>query len=167
MGRCTAVHRSHAQFAKRRNGFTVSSMNLLRPFVALFGLVSIVAAADAPKIAAQDAAKLVAEGKAVLVDCREPAEWKESGVAAPAALLSKSDFDAEQKEWKAFLEKNKGKQILVYCRSGGRAGAISKALNEKGIPAANVGGLKDWTAAGLPTRKVDEARAVTDTAPKK
>lgn len=139
----------------------------MRSLVALFGLASVLAAADASKMPAQDAAKLVAEGKAVLVDCREPAEWKDGGVAAPAALLPKSDFDAEQKEWKAFLEKNKGKQILVYCRSGGRAGAISKALNEKGIPAANVGGLKDWTAAGLPTRKVDETRAVTDTGPKK
>ena len=130
----------------------------MRSLIALFGLASVVAAADASKMPAQEAARLVAEGKAVLVDCREPAEWNESGVAAPAALLSKSDFDAEQKQWKAFLEKNKGKQILVYCRSGGRAGAITKALNEKGIPAANVGGLKDWTAAGLPTRKAEETK---------
>lgn len=142
-------------------------MNLIRPFVVLFGFASIVAAADAPKIAAQDAAKLIAEGRAVLVDCREPAEWKDSGVAAPAALLSKSDFDAEQKEWKAFLEKNKGKQILVYCSSGYRAATVAKALRERGIPAANVGRLRDWTTAGLPTRKVDEPRAVTDKAPKK
>lgn len=112
-------------------------------------------AADAPKIAAKDAAKLVAEGKAVLVDCREPAEWQDGGVAAPAALLPKSDFDGDQKQWKEFLEKNKGKQIVVYCRSGGRAGAVSKALNEQGIPAASLGGLKDWTAAGLPTRAAD------------
>lgn len=116
-------------------------------------------AAEAPKIAAQDAAKLVAEGKAVLVDCREPAEWKDGGVAAPAALLSKSDFDAEQKQWKAFLEKNKGKQIIVYCRSGGRAGAVAGKLKDQGINASNLGGLKDWTAAGLPTRAADAAPA--------
>ncbi len=123
-------------------------------------------AADAPKVTAQDAARLVAEGKAVLVDCREPAEWKDGGVAAPAALLSKSDFDGEQKQWKAFLEKNKGKQIIVYCRSGGRAGTVAAALNAKGHTASSVGGLKDWTAAGLPTRAAD-APAPTAPAAKK
>jgi rhodanese-related sulfurtransferase len=74
----------------------MKTLRLLAPLV----LTSLAFAADAPKIAAKDAAKLVAEGKAVLVDCREPAEWKDGGVAAPAALLPKSDFDGEQKQWK-------------------------------------------------------------------
>lgn len=119
----------------------------------LFALTA--SAADAPKISPKDAARLVAEGKAVLVDCREPAEWKESGVAAPAVLLSKSDFDGEQKQWKDFLAKNAGKQVLVYCRSGNRSGTVAAALAAKGINAANVGGLKGWTDAGLPVRAAD------------
>lgn len=106
-------------------------------------------------MSATEAAKLVADGKAVLVDCREPAEWKDTGVAAPAVLLSKSDFDGDQKQWKAFLAKNSGKQLLVYCRSGARSGAVASALAEKGIKAANVGGLKNWTDAGLPLRAAD------------
>ena len=116
-------------------------------------------AAEAPKIAPQDAAKLVAEGKAVLVDCREPAEWAEGGVAGPAVLLPKSDFDGDKKQWNEFLAKNKGKQIIVYCRSGGRAGTVTNALNAQGVKAASVGGLKDWTAAGLPTRAVEPAKS--------
>jgi phage shock protein E len=131
-------------------------MKTFRFLAALFVTAAAAFAADAAKIPAKDAAKLVAEGKAVLVDCREPGEWKGSDVAAPAALLPKSDFDAEQKQWKEFLAKNKGKQIIVYCRSGGRASAVSQALNAQGISAASVGGLKDWTAAGLPTRKAEE-----------
>jgi rhodanese-related sulfurtransferase len=119
----------------------------------LFGLT--LSAADAPKISPKDAARLVAEGKAVLVDCREPAEWKETGVAAPAVLLSKSDFDGEQKQWKDFLAKNAGKQVLVYCRSGNRSGAVAAALAAKGVNAANAGNLKGWTDAGLPTRAAD------------
>jgi len=119
----------------------------------LFGLT--LSAADAPKVSPKDAARLVAEGKAVLVDCREPAEWKETGVAAPAVLLSKSDFDGEQKQWKDFLAKNAGKQVLVYCRSGNRSGAVVAALAAKGISAANAGNLKGWTDAGLPTRPAD------------
>jgi rhodanese-related sulfurtransferase len=134
-------------------------MNLTRAFLSLFAMSVSVVAAEAPKIAPADAAKLVAEGKAVLVDCREPNEWKESGVAAPAVLLPKSDFDGDQKQWKEFLAKNAGKQVLVYCRSGRRSGTVASALAEKGVKAANVGGLKDWTEAGLPTRAVDAPNA--------
>lgn len=133
-------------------------MNLRPVVLALSGLLALSAtafAADAPKIRPTEAAKLVAEGKAVLVDCREPKEWEASGVAAPAVLLSKSDFDGDQKQWKTFLAKNQGKQILVYCRSGARSAIVASALAEKGVSAANVGGLKEWTDAGLPTRAHD------------
>ena len=81
--------------------------------------------------------------------------------------MSKSDFDGEQKQWKEFLAKNKGKQIILYCRGGGRAGAVANALAEKGVSAANVGGLKDWTAAGLPTRTVDSPATAAKAEPKK
>lgn len=127
--------------------------------LALLTLATAALAADtaktAPKLAPKDAAKLIAEGKAVLVDCREPGEWKDGGVAAPAVLLPKSDFDGDQKQWKEFLAKNEGKQILIYCRTGSRSSVIARALTEKGMKAANVGGFKDWTNAGLPTRTVD------------
>ena len=135
-------------------------MTLKSALLALFSLcvgAVGVAAADAPKIAPAAAAKLVAEGKAVLVDCREPNEWHETGVAAPAVLLPKSDFDAEQKQWKEFLARNRDKQVIVYCRTGRRSGAVAAALASQGVNAANAGGLKDWTDAGLPTRKVDAA----------
>lgn len=132
-------------------------MKLFRFLLPLAGLffAAALTAADAPKISAQDAAKLVAEGKAVLVDCREPAEAKETGVAAPAVLLPKSDFDGDQTLWKDFLAKNAGKQVLVYCRSGSRSNAVAGALAAKGVKAANIGGLRDWTGAGLPTRAAD------------
>ncbi len=129
-------------------------MKLLVAVLSLFAAVSLTAA-DAPKISAAEAAKLVAEGKAVLVDCREAPEWAESGVAAPAVLLPKSDFDGAQKEWKDFLAKVGDKQVITYCRSGGRAGTIAAALNAKGVKAASAGGLKDWQAAGLPVRAAD------------
>lgn len=110
-------------------------------------------AAEPPKIKPSDAAKLVADGRAVLVDVREPAEWAQTGVAAPALLLAKSDFDGAQKEWKPFLEKNSGKKIILYCRTGNRSGIVAAALAAKGIDVANAGGFKDWTDAGLPVRK--------------
>jgi len=112
-------------------------------------------ASEAPKMDPAAAAKLVAEGKAVLVDVREPAEWADTGVVATATLLAKSDFDGAQKEWKPFLEKNAGKEIILYCRSGTRAGIIAKALAAQGIKVANAGGFKAWVDAGQPTRKVE------------
>jgi rhodanese-related sulfurtransferase len=118
--------------------------------------IALAHAAEAPRVAPAEAAKLVAEGKAVLVDCREPSEWAETGVAAPATLLAKSDFDGDQKGWKEFLAKNQGKQVLVYCRSGRRSGLVAAALVEKGVKAANVGGFEEWKTAGLPTRPAAE-----------
>lgn len=124
----------------------------------VFGLVSLAVAADVKKIAPVEAAELVADGKAVLVDVREASEWKESSVAAPAVLFAKSDFDGAQKKWKPFLEKNAGREIILYCRSGNRSGKIAEALMEKGWKVANAGGSKDWTAAGLPVCKLDEKK---------
>jgi hypothetical protein len=123
--------------------------------LALLAATASLFAAEVPKISAADAAQRVAEGKAVLVDCREASEWADSGVAAPATLLAKSDFDGAQKDWKPFLEKNAGKEIILYCRGGGRAGEVAAALAAKGIKTSNAGGLRDWTKAGLPTRKAD------------
>ena len=139
---------------------------LLAPLAALFlGLSAH--AADAPKIAAKDANRLITEGKAVLVDCREAPEWQETGVAAPAELLAKSSFDANHPEWKEFLAKNKGKQIIVYCRTGRRSASVATALAAQGVNASNVGGLKDWTDAGLPTRNVGAPKAPPTEASKK
>jgi rhodanese-related sulfurtransferase len=100
------------------------------------------------------AAQLVADGKAVLIDVREPAEWLESGVAAPAVLLPKSEFDAGRLgEWKDFLARVGDKEIITYCRSGKRSAAVAEALAKEGHKVANAGGFKDWQEAGLPVRQ--------------
>jgi rhodanese-related sulfurtransferase len=130
-------------------------MKLLRLLSTLLATATLLFAADAPKLTPAEAAKRVAAGTAVLVDCREPSEWADTGVAAPAVLLAKSDFDGAQKHWKPFLAKNAGKEIILYCRSGGRSAEVAAALAGKGVQSANIGGIRDWTKAGLPTRKVD------------
>lgn len=115
------------------------------------------AAADIPALSPAEAAKLVADGKAVLVDVREPNEWADTGVAAPAALLPKSEFDAGLAgDWQAFLAKVGDKQIITYCRSGRRSAAVAEALAAKGHKVANAGGFQGWQDAGLPTRRPTE-----------
>ena len=128
------------------------SMQFLSLFAAVLGSAAVATIKPA------EAAALVAAQQAVLVDVREPAEWAESGVAAPAVLLPKSDFDADQKLWKEFLARTGDRQILLYCRSGKRAGVIAAALAEKGHKVANAGGFKDWADAGLPVRPVAPAK---------
>ncbi|MBI2511847.1 MAG: rhodanese-like domain-containing protein [Opitutae bacterium] len=130
---------------------------MLKKLAALF-LASALAtfAAEVARIAPADAAKLLAGGHAVLVDVREVSEWLDTGVAAPAVLLPKSDFDAEQFEWKPFLEKTpKSTTLVLYCRTGKRAGLIGAALADKGYKVVNAGGFKEWTDAGLPTRQLE------------
>lgn len=132
-------------------------MKKLLPLLATLSLFSVLSAAEVPKLTAADAAKLVAEGKAVLVDVREPAEWAESGVAGPAVLLPKSEFDAGLTgEWKDFLAKVGDKQVITYCRAGRRADTVAAALAEKGLKVANAGSFKAWQEAGLPVRKPDQ-----------
>jgi rhodanese-related sulfurtransferase len=130
-------------------------LRLLFPAMSLF---SSLFAAEIPAIAPADAAKLVADGKAVLVDVREPAEWAESGVAAPAVLLAKSEFDAGRAgAWQDFLASAKDKEIILYCRSGKRAGVLGAVLAAEGRKVANAGGFKDWQAAGLPVKPATPA----------
>jgi rhodanese-related sulfurtransferase len=120
-------------------------------------LFPVLALAEVPAVSPADAAKLVAEGKAVIIDVREPSEWAESGVAAPAVLLPKSEFDAGQiGDWKGFLAKVGDKQIITYCRSGRRSAAVAEALAKEGHKVGNAGGFKSWQDAGLPVRKPTE-----------
>lgn len=129
----------------------------MKPLLLFATLCTSLLAAQVPTLTPAEAAQRVADGKAVLVDVREPSEWTESGVAAPAALLPKSEFDAGMiGEWKSFLAQAGDKQIILYCRSGRRSGAVAALLAEQGHPVANAGGFKEWQAAGLPVRKSTE-----------
>ena len=127
----------------------------MRKFFLLLPLLVTAALAEVASISPAEAAKLVADGTAVLVDVRESAEWNETGVAAPALLLAKSDYDGAKKDWRPFLDGAAGKTIILYCRSGRRSGAVAADLAAKGYKVANAGSFTDWQAAGLPTRKPD------------
>ncbi len=100
----------------------------------------------------KEALAAVTAGTAVLVDVREAPEWSE-GVAAPATLLALSDLEGTRAGWRPFLDQERGKRILLYCKAGGRAGKASALLSAEGFDAVNVGGYSDWVASGLPTRR--------------
>jgi len=105
-----------------------------------------------PRISAADAAAKLKAGTAVLVDVREPGEWR-SGVAQPAALLPFSDLRGPRQQWGAFLAKHREKQIILYCASGLRSGSAASLLRKEGFTVANLGGFFAWAQAGLPVKK--------------
>jgi len=119
--------------------------------LALFFVVRMLLAAR-PGISPAEAQKALVAGNAVLVDVRESMEWS-SGVAKPAMLLAMSDLRGRRASWKPFLEKNKNKQIIVYCASGARSGSVAALLKREGFQAVNLGGFSAWAGAGLPVRR--------------
>lgn len=128
----------------------MKTLILLSLLVVAFVLVK--RAMAGPSISAAEADERVKAATAVLIDLREPDEWTE-GVAAPALLCSLSDLRGPRVQWKAVLEANKDKELILYCASGGRSGAAASILGKEGFHAVNAGGLVNWTSAGLPVRQ--------------
>jgi rhodanese-related sulfurtransferase len=118
--------------------------------IAVFFVVKRVMAG--PSISPSEAASRVAAGTAVLIDVREPDEWKD-GVAEPALLCSFSDLRGARDQWKAVLEANRDKELIVYCASGARSGIAADMLRREGFKVVNAGGFGDWRSAGLPVRQ--------------
>lgn len=102
---------------------------------------------SAPRYAPADCAARLRAGKALLVDVREPAEWA-GGIAESAFLLPLSDLIGNRARWTEFLATANGREVLLYCASGGRSGMAARILVAEGVPAANTGGLVDWVEAG-------------------
>ena len=105
-----------------------------------------------PTIAPAEANAAIKSGQAVLIDVRESGEWS-SGVAQSCVLLAFSDLRGGRKKWRSFLEKNREKQLVLYCASGARSGMAANLLRREGFNAVNLGGLSRWTSAGLPLGK--------------
>jgi rhodanese-related sulfurtransferase len=74
----------------------------------------------------------VEAGKAIIVDVREDAEWKEAHVAGAIHLpQSKLKVEAELAELVKKLPKDK--VIYTHCRAGGRALACGELLKKQGF----------------------------------
>jgi len=120
---------------------------------AAFALSSL-ALADAPKvekIEPKAAAELVEKKQATLVDVREQDEVA-AGMAKPAQWFPLSKVKSDPEAFKAFLAKLPKGKVVFYCAMGHRAGEAAGKAAELGYTVANMGGFKDWSAAGLPTK---------------
>lgn len=90
------------------------------------------------------------ENDFLLLDVRSPREYSQAHIASatniPHTLL---------KENISTIEDYKNKLIIVYCRSGVRAGIASKILANAGFNKIThlSGDMNGWTAVGFPVEK--------------
>jgi len=117
-------------------------MNLLHLFKVMFTSI--------PRLHPADCAARIRSGAVVLIDVREPDEWTD-GVAERAALLPLSDLNGPRTLWKPFLQTAANREMVLYCRAGGRSMIAAKVLAAEGFRTANGGAFSEWAAAGWPT----------------
>ena len=106
---------------------------------------------EVPAVPAQEAIT-AAEAGEYLLEVRAQSEWDE--VHAPSATLLPMRHLGER-----VVELPEDGRILVICRSGARAAAVTEALVAAGYPAVNVaGGMIAWESAGGPVVRPGGAR---------
>lgn len=120
---------------------------LIFPAAVLFAIGSISHAKE-PAVPAQvkieEAEKQIAKG-AQLLDVRTKEEWDEGHLeGATRVNVTEDGFLAKAK---AVLDPKK--EVVVYCRSGGRSATAAKQLRAAGFTVHDMaGGIDAWKAAG-------------------
>ena len=118
----------------------------------------------APRAKPREAAERVRSGGAVLIDVRERGEWA-SGVAQGAVTLPLTDLVGARKYWTPFLQNVGDRELLTYCRAGGRSALAARILASEGFRAADAGALSAWKAAGWPTSNPPPPKPPSERAP--
>jgi rhodanese-related sulfurtransferase len=114
--------------------------------VSLLGAVRAVFARPYPKIAPAQARELVGTRRAVLLDVREPHEWR-AGHAERARHIPLDQLPQRLGELPA------GRPVITVCRSGMRSARAASLLARHGHEVYNLsGGMAAWARAGLPLR---------------
>ncbi|CUW38275.1 Putative Rhodanese-related sulfurtransferase(Rhodanese-like domain,1-138) [Magnetospirillum sp. XM-1] len=94
------------------------------------------ALAEIKTISAPEALAAAKKGEVVLVDIRQPEEWKQSGVAEGAKLIPMRHPEGGAGFVRDLLAAAKGDRnapIALICRTGNRSGATAKALADAGF----------------------------------
>ena len=112
----------------------------------------LVAAANAvvPRVTGEQARQMVADG-AVLLDIRDSTELADTGKAVGSLHIPRGSLefkaDPASPSYEPKLQPNT--PIVLHCAAGGRAALAGKLLLDMGYTQVfNLGGFKDWKAAG-------------------
>jgi len=117
--------------------------------------------AEIETVSAQKAREYVGDENVLFVDVRETQEVESSGglpgsVHVPRGLL---EFIADPESPMHKSELSSGRQLVLYCASGGRSALAAKTLQDMGL--SNIchiaGGLTEWVDIGGPTTVAEES----------
>jgi rhodanese-related sulfurtransferase len=99
-------------------------------------------------IAPREADGLMRSG-ALLLDVREPAEWR-AGHAPGARHIPLGELEGR------LGELPRDQTVVVVCRSGGRSARATSVLTRSGFQALNLnGGMGAWASVGLAVQTDD------------
>ena len=117
--------------------------------------------AEIDTVSAEKAREYVGDENILFVDVRETQEVESSGglpgsVHVPRGLL---EFIADPESPMHKSELSSGRQLVLYCASGGRSALAAKTLQDMGL--SNVchiaGGFTAWVDIGGPTTVAEES----------
>ena len=95
-------------------------------------------------VSASEAHSTTLHGPAVLLDVREPEEWR-AGHAPQAEHIPLGQLESR------LAELPRDRQIICLCRSGRRSAIATQQLLAHGYQTVDlIGGMTAWAAAGLP-----------------
>ena len=103
-----------------------------------------------PKISGQEAQEMHANG-ALIVDVHDSAELAQTGKIAGALHIPRGSIEMKADLTAASADQNfaHDRPVIVHCAGGGRAALAGKAVKDMGYAKVyNLGGFKDWVAAG-------------------
>ena len=134
--------------------FATNHPFLVLAFVVLLALVFFnefkIATQRFASLSPAGAVQLMNNEDVVVVDVREPSETA-GGKISKAIQIPVGALKTRIGE----LEKHKDKTVLVYCKTGARAGAACKELGRNGFEKVYTlsGGMAAWQEAHLPISK--------------
>ena len=136
---------------------------MLRSLVLLLALCAVPVAAQQSlsSLTAEDARALQAAGEIVLIDIRQPEEWREIGVAEGAVRISMAHPEGGPgflRDLLAAVGDDTDAAVVLICRTGNRTSQVVPALQRWGftrvyhIPEGMLGSSfgPGWIRAGLP-----------------
>jgi len=131
------------------------------------GVLPVGAQTTLPSLSASNARALQEEGELVLIDIRQPEEWRETGMPQGAKGVSMAHPEGGQgflREVLALVDGNKNAAIALICRTGNRTSQVVPALQQWGftqiyhIPEGMLGSRfgAGWIPSGLPIERCTE-----------
>jgi rhodanese-related sulfurtransferase len=106
-----------------------------------YGGMKLLRFAGQPEISVAEWVARPKERPAVLVDVREPHEWR---VSMLPGAITKQAFERNSARYRSWV-------VVPYCTIGVRSGLYTKTLRDQGFEARNLAGSAlAWAHAGLP-----------------